>query len=230
MEATNMSAINKGWLNITTNKNPKIFSLTEQQISCYSRFGGLLAGLFLVIIVPVYNQIHFQKVLKEQQEMHEKYVQQTALVIDGLSDRVSFLSSKYQKTESFKKEATCLAKNIYYEIGTQSKEGMLAVAQVTLNRKREGFANSICNVVYQRTETVCQFSWVCEPHKEPSPSSFNKAYEIAKKSLTNGIAMSKLYTALYFHTEAVKPKWEDEKDFIAQIGPHKFYSEKKIGN
>ena len=61
----------------------------------------------------------------------------------------------------FKKELNCLAENIYYEAGSESFEGKLAVAQVTLNRVASGqFANSICAVVHQKTGETYQFSWV----------------------------------------------------------------------
>ena len=49
----------------------------------------------------------------------------------------------------------CLAKNIYYEAGLESREGMIAVAQVTLNRtEHEQFPDSVCAVVHQKTEVV----------------------------------------------------------------------------
>ena len=46
----------------------------------------------------------------------------------------------------------CLAKNIYYEAGLESREGMIAVAQVTLNRADDAkFPKTICGVVHQKT-------------------------------------------------------------------------------
>ena len=50
------------------------------------------------------------------------------------------------------KELNCLAKNIYYEAGTESEEGKVAVGIVTLNRVADGrFSNSVCGVVHQQT-------------------------------------------------------------------------------
>lgn len=47
----------------------------------------------------------------------------------------------------------CLAKNIYYEAGLEGRDGMVAVAQVTLNRtQNDKFPNTICGVVNQKTE------------------------------------------------------------------------------
>ena len=46
----------------------------------------------------------------------------------------------------------CLAKNIYYEAGLESREGMIAVAQVTLNRTEDDkFPKTVCGVVNQKT-------------------------------------------------------------------------------
>lgn len=46
----------------------------------------------------------------------------------------------------------CLAKNIYYEAGLEGREGMIAVAQVTLNRtEHEQFPDTVCDVVNQKT-------------------------------------------------------------------------------
>ena len=36
----------------------------------------------------------------------------------------------------------CLAENIYYEAGNQSRDGQLAVALVTMNRVKHNFSNS----------------------------------------------------------------------------------------
>lgn len=47
----------------------------------------------------------------------------------------------------------CLAKNIYYEAGLEGREGMMAVAQVTINRTQSGkFPTTICDVVNQKAE------------------------------------------------------------------------------
>ena len=49
----------------------------------------------------------------------------------------------------------CLAKNIYYEAGLEGREGMIAVAQVTLNRTEDDkFPKTVCGVVHQKTEVV----------------------------------------------------------------------------
>lgn len=52
------------------------------------------------------------------------------------------------------KDLDCLAKNIYYESGSESREGKIAVGMVTINRAlHPSFPNTICGVVKQRTTT-----------------------------------------------------------------------------
>jgi len=49
------------------------------------------------------------------------------------------------------KELACLAKNIFYEAGSEPEEGKVAVGLVTLNRAQDGrFAPTICGVVNQK--------------------------------------------------------------------------------
>ena len=51
----------------------------------------------------------------------------------------------------------CLAKNIYYEAGLETRDGMIAVAQVTINRAGTGnFPGTVCGVVNQKTQVVVQ--------------------------------------------------------------------------
>jgi spore germination cell wall hydrolase CwlJ-like protein len=217
MEATNMTAVDK------------IDSFINRNEDMIYRIGILFSFIFLGIVIPAHHLIQAREQLLQSQLMHQQYVDEKNIEVHDLNLRIEDISAKYQKTESFKKEVTCLAENVYYEAGTQGKDGMLAVAQVTLNRKKAGFAPSICGVVHQRNEIGCQFSWVCEPYKEPIPSLFNRAYEVARKSLLTGVAMAKLNSALYFHGDYINPDWSSKK-FITQIGQHKFYGEKSNGD
>jgi spore germination cell wall hydrolase CwlJ-like protein len=129
------------------------------------------------------------------------------------------------------KEMDCLAKNIYYEAASESYEGKLAVAQVTLNRTNSGrYPNSICGVVYQKDKvngrTVCQFSWVCEKVSAPrSKYLWEEAQYIARKALTEPIAHAKLAEkqVMYFHATYVHPPWK-KTGFVMQIGNHIFYA------
>lgn len=53
------------------------------------------------------------------------------------------------------KDVECLARNIFYESGGESREGKIAVAQVTLNRAQDPrFGKTVCEVVSARTTVV----------------------------------------------------------------------------
>jgi spore germination cell wall hydrolase CwlJ-like protein len=123
----------------------------------------------------------------------------------------------------------CLAKNIYHEAGSESFEGKVAVAQVTLNRAANaGFPNDICKVVYQKNvvyeKVICQFSWYCETSTKTRPihqSAYKESYEVAKKVLLEGFRLAGLTDALYYHATYVSPGWKRQQ--IAKIGNHIFY-------
>jgi spore germination cell wall hydrolase CwlJ-like protein len=148
------------------------------------------------------------------------------------SEFINATTSK-QVSIDFNKQVECLAKNIYYEAGSEKYEGKLAVAQVTLNRVNSGkFPSDICSVVYQKTtdqnlKTVCQFSWTCMVKELVTKDKY--AWEvsviIAKRALTEPVLHDKISetNALYYHAVYVNPGWNKTK-VVKQIGNHIFYS------
>ena len=76
---------------------------------------------------------------------------------DKLENLVQFISTPWIDFSVSNKDEECLARNIFYEAGSESEEGKVAVAVVTINRVKDGrFGNSICGVVNQRTVYVRQ--------------------------------------------------------------------------
>lgn len=86
-----------------------------------------------------------------------------------LADNTTFSSQVVEQATSFvertvnliatpflsDKDVECMAKNIFYEAGGESREGKIAVAQVTLNRAQDPrFGRSVCEVVKARTTVV----------------------------------------------------------------------------
>ena len=137
---------------------------------------------------------------------------------------------KYQTlSKAAQKQIDCLAENILHEAGYESKDGKIAVALVTLNRVASGnYANDICGVVKQRTNGVCQFSWVCQP------IFTEKRLTQAHQSLYNDIRSLAIYVymnyesmkditkgATYYHADYVNPHWGLPK--TTHIGRHIFY-------
>lgn len=129
------------------------------------------------------------------------------------------------------KQLDCLSKNIYYEAGSESFEGKVAVAQVTMNRVDSGkFGQDVCGVIYKKDNIlgriVCQFSWTCTGTNSVAPINtgrFKESEEVAKKVLLENFRLPGLSNAMYYHADYVNPKWGKQK--ITQIGRHIFYKE-----
>lgn len=127
------------------------------------------------------------------------------------------------------RQLTCLARNIYYEAGSEPFEGKVAVAQVTINRTESGlFPKDICNVVMQKNviyeKVICQFSWYCDRTTMLRPvngAAYEESMNVAKKVLLEGFRLPGLHNALYYHADYVNPGWRKQK--ITKIGRHIFY-------
>ena len=110
----------------------------------------------------------------------------------------------HDATQYLDKQATCLAKNMYYEARSQGLAGQLAVSLVVLNRvKDKRYPNTICEVVEQgpvreswktRGKNVpdhernyfpiknrCQFSWFCDGKSDDpkEPTTYGALYDMA---------------------------------------------------
>ncbi|NBP57928.1 cell wall hydrolase [bacterium] len=158
------------------------------------------------------------------------FILSAAALPQSLPPLVSF----NELTIESQKQVTCLAENIYFEAGAESINGKIAVAQVTINRVLSGlFPNTICGVVYQKHNGVCQFSWYCNKRL------LRKKYQIKDTTLYNDIlnlsidllVYRNVYQditkgALFFHNTSVNPRWNLRK--TAHIGNHIFYRYKNI--
>lgn len=139
------------------------------------------------------------------------------------------------------KQLACVAKNIFYEAGSESTLGQAAVARVVMNRVAHGFAKTPCGVVFQTTmverededgepimKKLCQFSWVCEGKDEPS---INNIKYIQATQIAYAVLVFDAYkevvpkTTLFFHNLTVNPNWPYKR--VAQIDNHVFYSKGK---
>ncbi len=136
------------------------------------------------------------------------------------ADSLSQLVLKMPIPDTLDAETQCLAGTIYFESKGETLSGQLAVGRVVLNRAASPrFPNSICGVVYQRS----QFSFVRGgkmPRINTASNSWRNAVAIAQ------IARDELWKndakgALFFHAARVSPKWRLTR--IAQIDNHIFY-------
>ena len=121
-------------------------------------------------------------------------------------------------------EIACLTMNMYHEAGSESKQGKIAVGNVTMNRmKNNNFPRTVCGVITQSYKGACQFSWFCSGKVRQIPqTTYNELNKLAKKiyfgeirDITGG--------ALFFHNHEVSPEWAAPEKMTVEIGNHKFY-------
>ena len=130
----------------------------DRNHSLFIKFGGLFALIFFTMFVP-YN-LQYRALQKYEAEQATSIA--LANELDLLSHQVEFLNLSFEKQQAVMREVECLAQNIYFEAGAEPIAGKIAVATVTLNHVKQGFAKTICGVVKQKRNGVCQFSWVCQ--------------------------------------------------------------------
>lgn len=119
----------------------------------------------------------------------------------------------------------CLTAAVYYEARSEPDDGQRAVAQVVLNRVRDrAFPASVCGVVYQRTATVCQFSFACDGsmNRPRDHSAWARARAIAEAAY-GGDVFAPVGGSTHFHTAAISPWWAPSLARVGRIGAHVFY-------
>jgi spore germination cell wall hydrolase CwlJ-like protein len=157
----------------------------------------------------------------------------TANKFEVLKERSGQYSNDIVSIKTIEKQLDCLALNIYREAGHEPFEGKVGVAQVTMNRVKDGrFGNDVCGVVYQKNvvmeKVVCQFSWACNSVHRNRPinkEAYNESYAVAKKVLLENFRLDVFKDALYFHAVYINPQWNLDK--IGKIGQHIFYKQKE---
>lgn len=171
-----------------------------------------------------------------------------------LGDIVQSMADPLINFKVTKRDVECLARNIFYEAGSEPEEGKVAVGMVTINRVKDGrFAGSICSVVNQRTTVVreyevktskvgnagtrmvahipvCQFSWTCGATKKPQSSDdrWEESQQVAEALVAGQYLeyQGKYSGALYFHAVSVRPSWARQKSRVNKIGGHIFYADR----
>ena len=192
----------------------------DRNHSALLKFGGLILLTFLIVVVPAMQYKTMDAALEEQRMTNAMLRKQ----IDDMSTEMAFYRLDYDKQQVKMREVDCLAKNIYFEAGTEPREGKIAVAEVTVNRVKSGFANTVCGVVKQKVNNTCQFSWYCSPKKPiTNTAAWSESNRIAKNILLFNKKYGIIGDARYFHADYVNPSWTNSKQFKGQIGNHLFY-------
>ena len=121
------------------------------------------------------------------------------------------------------KDLKCLAQNIFFEAGTESMLGKIAVGQVTVNRVKIGhWGETVCEVVNSKG----QFSWTDRNDLSIDKDSKNYKDSVwaAKKVLQERKRLRILRSALFYHADYVRPNWVDKTQKITKIDKHIFYN------
>ena len=121
-----------------------------------------------------------------------------------------------------KEQHKCLAMNIYHEARSESMQGQIAVAQVTLNRvEHDKWPSTICEVVYEPK----QFSWtfLLKDHSTTEARAWKKAQIIARDVMIGNVE-DPTYGAVFYHANYVNPNWAEYVDLTKVIGNHLFYT------
>lgn len=131
-------------------------------------------------------------------------------------------------------QTICMARNIYHEARSESVEGQLYVAHVTLNRVVSSkFPNDTCSVVTDDRGPKpwdCQFSWWCDGKSDtPSENEWSE-YQLATLlaiEVLSGRSEDPTDGALYYVTETAYDNhdWPKRLDVVKQIGSHIFLKE-----
>ena len=159
----------------------------------------------------------------------------TANKFADLKERSGQYNADIVSIKTIEKQLDCLAINVYREAGHEPFEGKVGVAQVTMNRVKDGrFGKDVCGVVFQKNvvmeKVVCQFSWVCAITKRIKETDHRwiESLAVARGLLTGEYDHYRYEMGdwLYFHATHVNPKWYNLKR-EAKIGGHVFYVEKR---
>lgn len=124
-------------------------------------------------------------------------------------------------------EWQCLTEALYFEARGETLRGVMAVAEVILNRvDSPNFPNSVCGVVHQGTQALydCQFTYHCDGVSDAvhEQAAWNAVGRVASAML-NGAPRTLTDGATHYHTSAVNPSWARRFVPTVSIGVHQFY-------
>jgi len=135
-------------------------------------------------------------------------------------------NQQVQHVQAEKAETTCLTQALYYEARGEGERGQEAVAEVVLDRARNGaHRRSICSVVREPG----QFSFVTDGSMlhRIDWEAWQSSEDLARRILHGEVVTRYTKQALYYHTVSVRPDWADSMVRTVQIGNHVFYRERR---
>lgn len=167
---------------------------------------------------------------KRKEELQKKQLNNSIeYVVSNMKDRISSMVGHTKD----KKQILCIAKNIYFESRSEDQLGRTAVAMVTLNRAKRSQIPP-CDVVHQKNDRGCQFSWVCQL-KTPKDleirdmNAWKESLVIAYLSFKDALDDFSNGATHYYNPNVVKPDWERSMEPINNaymkngiLGNHRF--------
>lgn len=124
-----------------------------------------------------------------------------------------------------KKQLACLTEAVYFESRSESFAGQLAVAWVVKNRVEDSrWPSTYCKVAHQ----PYQFSYYSDgkPEIYRDQSALKSAQHVADLVFF-GTMLDFTDGAVYYHTTAVKPRWDWSKiEPVMIVDNHIFYRDK----
>jgi spore germination cell wall hydrolase CwlJ-like protein len=135
-------------------------------------------------------------------------------------------STNWQSLNASAGDLEVLARTIYGEARSESRQGREAVAIVILNRAASGrWPNSVKGVCLQPQQFSC---WNAgDPNRAValSASAWDSAYMACLNVAEAAIAgqLGNLNGANHYHTNGVTPYWSADMQQVASIGAHRFF-------
>lgn len=130
--------------------------------------------------------------------------------------------------EHLQKDFLCMARNLFFEARGEKGKGMIAVANVVINRaEHPKFPDSICGVIYEKN----QFSWTRDPRKINAPLSKldDKSKILAYEAVVNRSVKDITGGAVFFHANYTGFSWDTSKvQHTKTIGKHIFYKYRTV--
>lgn len=120
------------------------------------------------------------------------------------------------------KQHECMARAMYFESNRSSRDGMVAVGSVVMNRVGSpDFPNEVCAVVGQKN----QFAPGVMTKDMTEPASVARVNEAASAVLA-GERHPKVQRARFFHAQWYKANY-DNMHYVASAGGNAFYEKRK---
>ena len=173
---------------------------------------ALVAVSALTVLTPGHAETPAQ--VGQQSTATQQFIKNTTgQVADRLDTIFEVLTEPFITFKVSSKDEECLARNIYYEAGSEPEEGKAAVGIVTINRVKDGrFAKTICDVVNQRTITVRQKELV--KTEMVKPNFFSLPEPVTRKEIvthTVPVCQFSWTCSLVSRPKITDPRWEESQ-------------------